>query len=89
MNIALIAVVLAAVAWWFWPEISDRFYPQLYDCTYYLEAKEGPFTDLIPPATAKNATLKDGWMIWEYEGKTVRQPVPEGVRCTPVEEENL
>ena len=86
MNIALIAVVLlAAVAWWFWPEISARFNPQLYNCTYYL--KDNLFADLIPPA--KNVILKDGWMIWEYEGKTIRQPVSEEVRCTAVEEENL
>ena len=85
MNIALIAVVLAAVAWWFWPEISARFNPQLYNCTYYL--KDNPFADLIPPA--KNVKLEDGWMIWEHEGKTVRQPVSEEVRCTAVEQGNL
>ena len=79
-----IAVVLAVAAWWFWPEISARFNPPLYDCTVYLKGNQ--FADLIPPA--KNVTLKDGWMIWQHKGKTVRQPVSEGVRCTPVEEEN-
>ena len=84
MKIALIAVVLAAVAWWFWPEISARFNPQLYNCTFYLDLKDNPFTDL--PVPAKNVTLKDGWMIWEHKGKTVRRPIPKDVGCTPVEE---